>query len=180
MVPVFKNVVFKSSAAKYFYPVRLLSVGSKVSEILVNNRLHDHLGRCGLFSDFQYGFNSCHSTADLQAVVLKRIASVFNRYGATWAVVLDISKAFDRIWHAGLLQKLNSYGILGRVFSLILLFISYRWFWVVLDGKSCYEYPINVGVPQSSIIGPTLFLMYISNPRNVIYNITIYDDHTTF
>ena len=61
-----------------------------------------------LFSDFQYGFRSSRSTADVLTVVSDRTAMAFNRSGATQAVVCDISKAFDRVWHAGLLQKLKS------------------------------------------------------------------------
>ena len=66
-----------------------------------------------LFSDFQYGFKSSRSTADLLTVVSDRIAGAFNRSGATQAVVLDISKAFDRVCHAGLIHNLKSYGISG-------------------------------------------------------------------
>ena len=61
------------------------------------------------FSDLQYGFRSCRSTADLLTVVSDRIDGAFNRSGATRAVPLDISKVFDRVWHAGLLHKLKSY-----------------------------------------------------------------------
>ena len=93
------------SAAKNYNPVSLLSVVSKVFEKLVNNRIVDHLEICGLFSDFQYGFRSSRSTADLLKVVSGRIARAFNRSGATRAVALGISKVFDRVWHAGLLHK---------------------------------------------------------------------------
>ena len=64
-----------------------------------------------------------------------RIATAFNRSGATWAVALNISKAFDRIWHASLLHKLKSYGISGQIFGLISSFLSSRQLWVVLDGS---------------------------------------------
>ena len=73
------------------------------------------------FSDFQYGFRSSRSTADLLTVVSDRIARAFNRSGATRAVALDISKAFDRVWYAGLLQKLMSYGISSQISGLISL-----------------------------------------------------------
>ena len=96
VVPVFKNVG-ERSAAKNYRPVSLLSVVRKVFEKLLNNRIVDHLEKCGLFSDFQYGFRSCRSTADLLTVVSDRIARVFNRSGANRAVALDISKAFDRV-----------------------------------------------------------------------------------
>ena len=125
VVPVFKNVRERSTAKNY-RPVSLLSVVSKVFEKLINNRIVDHLEKCGLFSDFQYGFRSSQSTADLLTVVSDRIAMAFNRSGATQAVALDISKAFDRVWNAGLLHKLKSYGISGQIFSLISSFLCNR------------------------------------------------------
>ena len=65
-----------------------------------------------------------------------RIARAFNRSRATRAVALDISRAIDRVWHAGLLHKLKSYGISGEIFGLISSFVSNRRLLVVLDGKS--------------------------------------------
>ena len=153
---------------------------SKVFKKLVNNRIVDHLEKCDLFSDFQYGFSSSQSSADLLTVKSDGIARAFNRSGATRAVTLDISKAFDRVWHAGLLHKLKSYGISGQIFSLISSFLSNRRLRVVLDGKSSQEYPVNVGVPQGSILGPTLFLLYINDlPDDVICDIAICADDTT-
>ena len=174
VVSVFKNVG-EMSTAKNYRPVSLLSVVSKVFEKLVNNRIVDHLEKCGLFPDFQYGFRSSRSTADLLTVVSDRIARAFNRSGATRAVALDISKAFDRIWHVGLLHKLKTYGILGQIFGIISSFLSNRPLRVVLDGKSSQEYPV-----KGSILGPTLFLLYINDlPDDVICNIAIYADDTT-
>ena len=179
VVPVFKNVG-ERSAAKNYRSVSLLSVVSKVFEKLVNNRIVDQLEKCGLFSDFQYGFRSSRSTADLLTVVSDRIARAFNRSRATRAVALDISKAFDRVWHAGLLHKLKSYGISGQILSLISSFLSNRRLRVVLDGKSSQEYPVNAGVPQGSILGPILFLLYINDLRDdVICDTAIYADDTT-
>ena len=119
-------------------------------------------------------------TADLLTVVSDRIARAFNRSGATRVVALDISKAFDRVWHAGLLHKLKSYGISGQTFGLISSFLSNRQLRVVLDGNSSQEYPVNVGVLQGSILSPTLFLLYINDlPHDVICDIAIYADDTT-
>ena len=73
----------------------------------------DHLEKWGLSSDFQYGFKSFQSSAGLPTDVSDRIARAFNRSGATGAVALDISKALDMVWHAGLPHKLKSYGISG-------------------------------------------------------------------
>ena len=81
---------------------------------------------------------------------------------------------------AGLLHKLKSHGISGQIFGLISSFLSNRQLRVVLYGKSSQEYPVNAGVPQGSILGPTLFLLYINDlPDDVIYNIGIYADDTT-
>ena len=95
-------------------------------------------------------------------------------------MALDISKAFDRVWHAVLLHKLKSYGISGQIFGLIFSFLSNRRLRVVLDGKSSQEYPVNAGVPQGSILGLTLFLLYIIDlPDDVICDIALYADDTT-
>ena len=94
VVPVFKNVGERSTAKNYC-PVSLLSVASKAFEKLVNNRIVDHLEKCDLFSDFQYGFRSSRSTVYLLTVASDRIARAFNRSGATRDVALD--KAFDRV-----------------------------------------------------------------------------------
>ena len=90
-------------------------------------KVFETLEECDLFSDFHYEFRSSRSTADLRTVVSDRIARAFNKPGVTRAVALGISKAFDRVWHVGLLYKLKSYGISGQIFGLISSFLSNRW-----------------------------------------------------
>ena len=126
MVSVFKNVGERSTAKNY-HPVSLLPVVGKVFEKLVNNKIVHHLEKRGLFSDLEYGFRSSQSTVDLLTVASDRIARAFNRSGTTRAMALDISKAFDRVWHAGLLHKLTSDGISGQIFGLISSFLSNKW-----------------------------------------------------
>ena len=93
----------------------------------------------------------------------------FNKYGATSAVALDISKSFDWVWHAGLLHKLKSYRISGQIFDPISIFLCTRRLQVVLDGKPSQEYPVNPVAPQGSILGPILFLLYVNHlPDHVI------------
>ena len=130
MVLAFKNVG-KRSIAKIYCLVSLLSVVSEVFEKLLNNRIIDHLEKC-VFSDFQYGFRSWRSTANLLTVVSDIIARAFNRSGATWAVALDLSKAFDRSGYTGLLRKcLMEFQVrylpVFRHFSVI---DGFRWFWM--------------------------------------------------
>ena len=76
----------------------------------------------------------------------------FYRSEPTRTVVLDISKAFDRVWHAGLLYKFKSYVISCQIFGLICSFPGNRWFRVVLDGKSSQEYPVNAGVIKAPFL----------------------------
>ena len=88
---------------------------------------------------------------------------------------------YPRVWHAGLLHKLKSYGISGQIFGLISSFFNNRRLRVVLDAKSSQECPVNAGLPQGSILGPTLFLLYNNDlPDDVICEIAIYADDTTF
>ena len=177
MVPVFKNVG-ESSTDNNYDPDSLLSVVSKVFEKLINNRIVDPLEKWCLFSNFQHGFRSSGTTADLLIVVSDRIGKAFNMPVATQALALDISKAFDRVW--------NSYGISGQILCIISSFISNRfidnrWLQVDLDGKSSQKYPVNAGVPQGSILDPILSLLYINNelPDDVICSIAIYTEDTT-
>ena len=95
-------------------------------------------------------------------------------------VYLSNSKVFNQVLHAGFLNKLKSYGISGQIFGLILSFLSKRPIQIVLDWKSSQEYPVNAGVPQGSIFGPTLFLLNINDLLgDVVCNIAIYADDTT-
>ena len=126
------------STAKNYCPVSLTSEVSKVFEKLVSNRIADHLEKWNL-----------RSIEDLLTVVSNIITRAFNRSGATRAVALDISKAFDRFWHTDLLRKLKCYGISGQIFDLILSFLSNRRLQVVVDGKSSQEYSVNAGIPQA-------------------------------
>ena len=95
-------------------------------------------------------------------------------------MALDIYKAFDRVWHAGLLHKLKSCGISGQIFCLISSFLINRGLPVVLDGKPSQDYPVNAIVSQGSILGPTPFLLYINDlPDDIFFNIAICADDTT-
>ena len=106
VLSVFKNVGVISTT-KNCHPVSLLFVVSKFFEKLKNDSIVDHLEKCGFVSHFQYSFMPYRSTADLLTVVSERITRAFNRCGATRAVALDISKAFDRVQHGDLLHKLR-------------------------------------------------------------------------
>ncbi|MEL7340328.1 MAG: reverse transcriptase family protein, partial [Bacteroidota bacterium] len=178
--PVFKNAGEKSNPAQY-RPISLLSVISKLFESVINKRILDHLNRNNLLSDVQYGFRSARSTADVLTVITHRISEAMAMGNHSRVIALDISKAFDKVWHKGLLLKLSSYGISGKVLAVIKSFLSGRSLRVVVNGQSSHAHSINAGVPQGSILGPTLFLLFINDlPKHIINSLVdIYADDTT-
>ena len=179
VVPAFKNSGERSDPGNY-RPISLLPTISKVFESLMNAAMTDHFESLGLLSDRQYGFRSSRSTADLLTVITERLLRALDKCGEARIVALDISKAFDKVWHAGLLHKLSSYGISGKLLSVIKSFLLGRRLNVVLDGQKSKTYPISSGVPQGSILGPILFLTYINDlPDKLICDISMYADDTS-
>ena len=169
--------VGQRSTVKNYCPVNLLSVVSKVFEKLVNNMLVDDLEKYGLFSDYQYGYRSSQLTADPLTVVSGRIARAFNRSGATQAVALDISKAFERVWNASLLSSMEFRVRYLALFRLFLVTEVFKWFWM---GISAQKYPNKAGIPQGSILGCMFFLQYINDlPYHVISNVVFCAHDTT-
>ena len=173
VVPVFKNVGERSTAKNYC-PLSVLSVVSKVFEKLVNNRIVDHLEKCGLFSSMVLGLLDQLQIFSFSQSYLIELLGLSNMSGAARAVTLDISKVFDRVWHLDLLYKLKYHGISGQIFGFNSSFLSNRQVQVVLDGKSSQEYPVNA---LEFLKAP--FLVLLDHPDNIICNIAIYTDDTT-
>ena len=153
---------------------------SKAFEKLVNNRIVDHLGKCGLFSDFQYGFRSSRSTADLLTVVSDRIASAFNRSGATRAVALDIPRLSTEFGMLVFFTNLSLTEFQVRYLALFLLFSVIGGFGSFWMGNLHNNIQLMLVFLKGLIVGPTLFLLYINDLHDdVICNIAIYADDTT-
>ncbi len=129
----------------------------------VNRKFLKHLSSFNLLSDHQYGFRKGHSTGDLLAFLTHSWSSSFSRFSETFAVALDISKAFDRVWHKALLSKLPSYGFYPALCSFLSSFLSGRSVAAVVDGQCSTPKPINSGVPQVSVLSPTLFLLFVND-----------------
>ena len=135
----------------------------------------------GLFSATQYGFRSARSTGNLLTLITDKICHVLHKRGEAKLIALDISKAFDKIWHKGLLYKLRSCGVSVKVFHIIKSFLSNRSLKVVLYGQHSSTFRITSGVLQGSILGPIhLLLIFINDlPENLLFKVAIFAADTS-
>ena len=138
-----------------YCPIALTSAFAKVFETLLNSHLIKHLESNKLLSHHQMGFRKARSTGDL--------LSYLRNFGKSFVVALDISKAFDIVWHKALLAKLPVYGFTPSFCKLISSFLSNLSISVVVDGITSASFPFSSGVPQGSVLSPTLFLLFINN-----------------
>ena len=142
--------------------LRLLLRFSKLC-LMLNSHFIKHLESNNLLSDHQYGFRKARSTGDLLSYLTHVWSSSLKNFGKSFVVALDISKAFDRVWHKALLAKLPAYGFTPSFCKLISSFLSNRFISVVVDGATSASFPVSSGVPQGSVLSPTLFLLFIND-----------------
>ncbi len=116
-----------------------------------------------LLSDRQYGFRKGRANGDLLSLLSDSLSSSLSRFGETFSVALDISKAFDRVWNKALLSKLPSFVFYLSLCSFISILLSGRSISAVVDGHCSFPKPINSDVPQGSVLSPTLFLLLIND-----------------
>ena len=125
-------------------PIALTSAVAKVFETLLNSHFIKHLESNNLLSDHQYSFRKVRSTGDLLSYLTHAWSSCLRNLGESFVIALDISKAFDRVWHKALLAKLPAYGFTPSFCKLISSFLSNRFISVVVDGttsiSSCYVF----------------------------------------
>jgi len=129
----------------------------------LTEHLLDHLEHHNLINDRQYGFRKSRSTGDFLAYVTNLWSSTLDKAGESVVVALDISKAFDRVWHSSLLNKLQGLGVVDTLVKWIASFLEARSIAVRLDGTTSERHILQAGVPQGSVLAPVLFLVFIND-----------------
>ena len=169
--PIYKKSD-KSKCANY-RPISLLSNLSKVFEKIMYKRLEHYLESNNLICNHQFGFRKNHSTEHALMSIAEQIKENFRKKLFTCGVFVDLEKAFDTVNHEILIAKLKHYGLNDKSLALLASYLQNRSQQVTLNGEVSDIKPISCGVPQGSILGPLLFLIYINDLHSCIKSSTV-------
>ena len=175
--PIFKKGE-KYTAANY-RPVSLTCICSKLMEHIITSHILKHSNENNILYNLQHGFRPKLSCETQLVEFVHDISKNMVSGTQTDVIVMDFSKAFDKVSHKKLSQKLHHYGIVGKTHSWINAFLTNRTQKVVVNGDSSSSVLVASGVPQGSVLGPSLFLFYINNmPDNIKSTVRLFADDT--
>ena len=178
VIPIHKKD--DKSKTNNYRPISLLSVVSKILERVVFKHVYNFLHNNQLLTKFQSGFIPNDSTVHQLSFLYHSFCEALNQKKDVRIVFCDISKAFDRVWHEGLLYKLKRIGIRGTLLNWFRDYLNNRLQKVIIRGQNSKWGEIKAGVPQGSVLGPLLFLVYINDLVDGIQsNIRLFADDTT-
>jgi hypothetical protein len=146
-----------------YRPISILDTFSKIFEKAIKKRMLNFLNRNNFFSGLQFGFREGKSTEDAFLKVVTEIYDGVNSGNKTAAMFIDIKKAFDSVDHVILLKKLHKVGFRGKTFELFQSYLNNRKQFVVIGNKQSDFRLVDLGVPQGSVLGPILFLIYFNS-----------------
>ena len=168
-----KVIIFKKGVSEpdNYRPISLLPAISKVFEKVVFSQLYSYFDKNNLLYKSQYGFRKGHSCEFAAMEVTDKIFNSLDRKKLPIALFLDFSKAFDTINHNILINKLKHYGVTGTALKWFNCYLTNRKQFVLYKGKMSEESIITTGVPQGSILGPLLFIIYINDIAKITKNL---------
>ena len=179
VVPIFKSG--DPSLLTNYRPISVLSFFSKVFERIVYDYLFDFICTNNILYDYQFGFRPGHSTQQAIITLIDKITKSLDNGDIVISLFIDLKKAFDTVDHRILLRKLYAYGIRGTMLKWIESYLSGRTQYFVFDGQESEIHGIQCGVPQGSILGPLVFILYMNDICNVsdIFFAIMYADDTS-
>ena len=171
IIPIFKKD--NKSLASNYRPISLTSHLIKIFERILRSKLIDHLETNNLITPQQHGFRRYRSTLTQLLHHFDLILQILESNNNADTLYLDLSKAFDKVNHQTLLQKLEQMKITGKILTWIRSFLTNRTQQVVVNGHKSIPVKVESGVPQGTVLGPALFIIYMNNVTEYIRNVTI-------